>query len=338
LQTLEPVAGPALKNELMLPHIFDPWAAHALYEAGHLARQAAGSKVYVVSLAPKAKLQQVMMTVAQKLPFELIALDGTGGGFSDSATVAAALAEAIRGIVGLDMSRLLLFGGWESATRGAGVTMQRVGEQLGIGEQFLAVDQLEVQETGALKIWERLEGGRQQISVCAGPPAMLAWATGHLPEPPNHPPTGMANGRLDATIWRSAYRNRSGRPPSSRTSPPPKSRAKSWSGSPNDSRVARNPTDQGRAGMSMLCGQAGRAGDGRLDRRERGCSGRDHWERSIPVLRGRGAGIRRVAVRDGRGGSGSPDSGGGRKARPRTQQPSLAARAPGCGATGGRGD
>ena len=35
LQTLEPITGPtgpALKNELMLPAILDPWAAHALYE------------------------------------------------------------------------------------------------------------------------------------------------------------------------------------------------------------------------------------------------------------------------------------------------------------------
>jgi len=196
LQTLEPVPGPALKNEMMLPHVFDPWAAHALYEAGHLAKLNPGAKVWVVSMAPKAKLQQVMMTVAQKLPFELVPLDGPPGGFTDSADVAEALAAAIRTIAGLDLSRLLLFGGWESATRGAGTTMQRVGALLGITEQFLAVDQLEVRDGGSLRVWERLEGGRQQVSLCSGLPAMLAWATGHLPEPPNHPPTGMANGRL----------------------------------------------------------------------------------------------------------------------------------------------
>ncbi|MDD5671650.1 MAG: electron transfer flavoprotein subunit beta, partial [Candidatus Omnitrophica bacterium] len=40
LQTLEPIAGPAgpaLKNEMMLPSVLDPWAVHALYEAAHLA-------------------------------------------------------------------------------------------------------------------------------------------------------------------------------------------------------------------------------------------------------------------------------------------------------------
>src|SRR5512139_3253953 len=98
LQTLEPVTaphGPALKNEALLPHVLDPWASHALYEAAHLARQMTGSKVWLVSLGSKAKLQQVMMTVAQKVPFELVALDGPSGGFSDAAEVAGRLAEAI---------------------------------------------------------------------------------------------------------------------------------------------------------------------------------------------------------------------------------------------------
>src|SRR5215510_16458277 len=117
LQTLEPVmgpGGPALKNEMMLPAVLDPWAGHALYEAAQLAAQHAGSKVWLVSLGPKAKLQQVMMTVAQKVPFELVALDGPASGFADSFETAAALAEAIQGIAGIDRSRMLLFGGWES--------------------------------------------------------------------------------------------------------------------------------------------------------------------------------------------------------------------------------
>src|SRR3954454_1728183 len=84
LQTLEPVAGPngpSLKNEMMLPAVLDPWAAHALYEAAHLARRLAGTTLWLVTLGPKAKLQQVMMTVAQRVPFELIAMDGPAGGF-----------------------------------------------------------------------------------------------------------------------------------------------------------------------------------------------------------------------------------------------------------------
>ena len=198
LQTLEPVStpgGPGLKNEMMLPAVLDPWASHALYEAAHLAKQHAGSTIRVVSLAPKAKLQQVMMTVAQKLPFELVPVDGAGGGFTDAAAVATVLAEAIAAIPGLHKSQMLLFGGWESATRGAGVVMQMVGEKLGITEQFLAVDELIVDADGGLIIKERVEGGKHQVSRCAAPPAVLAWATGNLPEPANHPQTGMANMR-----------------------------------------------------------------------------------------------------------------------------------------------
>jgi electron transfer flavoprotein beta subunit len=198
LQTLEPVTtpqGPALKNEAMLPHVLDPWAGHALYEAASLAARVAGSKVTLVSLGPKAKLQQVMMAVGQKVPFELVALDGPAGGFTDAHEVAARLAEAVGKLPGLDRERLLLFGGWESASRGAGATLQLVGERLGILDQFLGVDALEVQGGGALQILERVEGGKHQVSVCAGPPAVLGWATGSLPEPKNNPQIGMANMR-----------------------------------------------------------------------------------------------------------------------------------------------
>ena len=198
LQTLEPVAGPtgpALKNEMMLPSWLDPWAGHALYEAANLAATHPGSKVWLVSLGPKAKLQQVMMTVAQKVPFELIALDGSAGGFTDAAETAAALAEAIRAIPGLDLTKLLLFGGWESASRGAGATMQIVGERLGITDQFQGVDSLTIEADGGLRVMERVEGGQHQISRCSAPPAVFGWATGNLPEPRNNPQVGMANMR-----------------------------------------------------------------------------------------------------------------------------------------------
>jgi electron transfer flavoprotein beta subunit len=198
LQTLEPVTaatGPALKNEMMLPAVLDPWAGHALYEAANLAKNASGSKVWLVSLGPKAKLQQVMMTIAQKAPFELVALDGPASGFTEAAEVAAALAGAIQTIPGLDKSKLLVFGGWESASRGSGATMQMVGERLGIVDQFQGVDELKVNTDGSLEILERIEGGRHQVSKCAGPPALLGWATGNLPEPKNNPQIGMANMR-----------------------------------------------------------------------------------------------------------------------------------------------
>jgi electron transfer flavoprotein beta subunit len=198
LQTLEPVStpsGPALKNEMMLPAVLDPWAGHALYEAAHLAQKNPGAKVYLVSLGPKAKLQQVMMTIAQKAPFELVALDGPAGGFTDAYETAGVLADAIKALPGLDRSRLLVFGGWESATRGAGATLQIVGELLGITDQFQGVDQLTIGADGSLEILERIEGGKHQVSKCAAPPAVLGWATGSLPEPRNNPQVGMQNMR-----------------------------------------------------------------------------------------------------------------------------------------------
>ncbi len=199
LQTLEPAqtpTGPGLKNEMMLPAVLDPWACHALYEAANLAKGAADSKVWLVSLGPKAKLQQVMMTMAQKVPFELVALDGPGGGFTDAGETAEALAGAIEGIAGLDKSKLLVFGGWQSASRGAGATMQMVGERLGILDQFQGVDKITVADDGSFEVMERVEGGAYQASTCEGAPAVLGWATGELPEPPNNPQVGMQNMRL----------------------------------------------------------------------------------------------------------------------------------------------
>jgi electron transfer flavoprotein beta subunit len=198
LQSLEPAIGPngpGLKNEMVLPAVLDPWAASALNEAAHLAAKLPGSKLWLVSLGPKAKLQQVMMTIAQKVAFELVPIDGPIGGFTDAHATAAALADAIAALPGLDRTRLLLFGGWESASRGAGVTLQLVGERLGITDQFQGVDQIDVREDGSFEVLERVEGGKHQVSTCAGAPAVLGWATGSLAEPRNNPQVGMANMR-----------------------------------------------------------------------------------------------------------------------------------------------
>jgi electron transfer flavoprotein beta subunit len=198
LQTLEPVTGPngpGLKSEVVLPATLDPWAASALYEAANLAARNPGSKVWLVSLGPKAKLQQVMMTVAQKVPFELVSIDGPIGGFPDAHSTAVVLAGTIESIQGLDRTKCLLFGGWESATRGAGVTLQLIGERLGIADQFQGVDQIDLRDDGSFEVLERVEGGKHQVSICAGTPAVLGWATGNLAEPRNNPQVGMANMR-----------------------------------------------------------------------------------------------------------------------------------------------
>ena len=198
LQTLEPIAGPTgpgVKNEMLLPAVLDPWAASALYEAASLAAKRPGSRVWLVSLGPKAKLQQLMMSVAQKASFELVPIDGPIGGFTDAHATGAAIADAIGAIPELDRTKLLLFGGWESATRGAGITLQLAGERLGIMDQFQGVDRIDSHDDGSFEVLERVEGGKHQASVCMGPPAVLGWATGNLAEPCNNPQVGMANMR-----------------------------------------------------------------------------------------------------------------------------------------------
>jgi len=198
LQTLEPLSGataPSLKNEMMLPTILDPWAAHALYEAANLAKKNQGSKIYLVSLGPKGKLQQLMMSVAQKVGFELIAIDGSASGFTEPYEVSEVLASAIKSIPNLDMSKLLLFGGCSSASRDAGVTMQLVAERLGISDFFLGVDELIIEQDGKLTFKERVEAGQYLVSTCSAPPVAVGWSTGTLPVPPNNPQLGMMNMR-----------------------------------------------------------------------------------------------------------------------------------------------
>lgn len=198
LQTLEPVTtpqGPGLKNEQMLPSVLDPWAACALYEAARLAKNRPGSKVTLVALGPKAKLQQLMMSVAQKAPFALVAVNGSASGFTDAAAAAAELAKAIKAIPGLDLSKTLIFGGCASASRDAGVTLQFVAEALGITEHFMAVDDLKLADDDSFTVLERVEGGKYLSSTCKGFPAVVSWATGSLPEPPNNPQVGMMNMR-----------------------------------------------------------------------------------------------------------------------------------------------
>lgn len=198
LQTLEPVQtpqGPGLKNEQMLPCVLDPWAACALYEAAALAKRRPGSRVTLVALGPKAKLQQLMMTVAQKAPFSLVAVNAPAGGFTDARLTAAELAKAIRAIPGLDLSATLLFGGCASASRDAGLTLAFVAEELGISDYFNAVDELKISDDDVVDVLERVEGGRYLASTCSGLPVAVGWATGSLPEPPNNPQVGMMNMR-----------------------------------------------------------------------------------------------------------------------------------------------
>jgi electron transfer flavoprotein beta subunit len=196
LQTLEPVmlAGkPGLKNELMLPQVLDPFVNHGLNEAAKLMENTTNSKLWLVMISPKAKIQQAMMALAQKTSFTLVAVDGPLSGFSDSHEAAAALFEAISGITDLDRGKLLLFGGWSSANRASGTTLQLLGEKLGIHEQFHGVDKLTPSADGSFTILERVEAGQHLESSCTGTPVAIGWATGDLADLPNNPKVGMMN-------------------------------------------------------------------------------------------------------------------------------------------------
>lgn len=177
--------------------MLDPWAGHALYEAAHLAKQIPGSQLWLVSLGPKAKLQQLMMTIAQKAPFQLVVLDGAASGFTDAHDVAtssrpaqstaspASTSPACSSSAAVPPPRATAASPCNSSAR----------RSPGIRDQFAGVDELKVEVDGLLRILERIEGGQYQVSRCKGPPAVLAWATGSLSEPPNNPQIGMMNMR-----------------------------------------------------------------------------------------------------------------------------------------------
>ena len=201
LQNLTPQLNPpGLAHEALLPMILDPFAAHALYEAANLAKTAGnGSKVYLVSLGPKAKLQQLMMNVAQKVPFELVAVNCAASLLAEPNLVAAELAKAIKNIPDFDLNKLILFGGQASATRDAGIVLPLVAQHLGISEQFFKVDFCQAKDAtpGAevFTIKERLAKGAYQVAEVKGLPFACTWATGNLPTPPNNPQIGMQNMR-----------------------------------------------------------------------------------------------------------------------------------------------
>ncbi len=199
MQTLEPVTGPngpALKNEMMLPAVLDPWAASALYEAANLAAKIPGSKVWLVSLGPKAKLQQVMMTIAQKVSFELVAIDGASRRVYRCACT-------LRPPWPTQSPRSRHWKVEASAVWRMGIGCARCG--CDVADWWASVSasptsswawtRLNCAKTDRFEVLERVEGGKHQVSECAGTPAVLGWATGNLPEPRNNPQIGMANMR-----------------------------------------------------------------------------------------------------------------------------------------------
>jgi electron transfer flavoprotein beta subunit len=81
----------------------------------------------LVSLGPKAKVQQVMMTVAQKAPFELV-VPMSGRRVRGLLEVARGLFAASRALPG-SINPSARVRRLQSASRGAGATLQIMGEK-----------------------------------------------------------------------------------------------------------------------------------------------------------------------------------------------------------------
>ncbi len=182
LQTLEPVtaaAGPALKNESLLPAVLDPWAGHALFEAANLARQMPGCKVWLVSLGPK----------------------GQAAAGNDDRGAESALRAGGAGRAGFRLHRFVRDRG--RAGRGhrrrlpawtaPGCCCSAAGNRPRAApaprcrwwasgwasrEQFQGVDRITVREDGSFEMLERVEGGKHQVSVCAAPPGRAGLGDG----------------------------------------------------------------------------------------------------------------------------------------------------------------
>jgi electron transfer flavoprotein beta subunit len=135
-----------------------------------------------------------MMTVAQKVPFELVALDGPASGFTESSEVAAALADAIQAIPA-STNRASSFSAagnppraapappcrW-SANASASSTSSRASTSSPCARRFVR---------GARAHRRRQAPGFHLHRAAR----LLGWATGNLPEPPNNPQVGMLNMR-----------------------------------------------------------------------------------------------------------------------------------------------
>jgi hypothetical protein len=167
--------GPALKNEMMLPAVLDPWAAHALYEAAHLARQeprqqglagepgpqgqaAAGDDDGGAEGPPSSWWRSTGPSAASPTRTR----DGGGAGRGDRRDPRPRPRGCCCSAAG-------------NRPRAAPAsTLQMVGERLGIVDQFQGVDQITVRDDGSFEVLERVEGGKHQVSVCAGRPP--CWA------------------------------------------------------------------------------------------------------------------------------------------------------------------
>jgi len=151
---------------MVLPAVLDPWAASALYEAAALPPRTLAASSGWVSLGPRASSRQVMMTVAQKAAYELVPIDGPIGGFPDAHSTAAVLAETMRRHPRSRPRKAPALRQAGNQPRARGITLQLVGERLGITDQSREWTKSISATYGSFEVLERVEGGKHQVSVC----------------------------------------------------------------------------------------------------------------------------------------------------------------------------
>ena len=136
-----------------------------------------------------------MMTIAQRVSFELVPVDASASGFADAHATAHCWRTRSRASPAW-IARACWFSADGNRPREAQARpCSWSASDWEFSISFKASISLAFRADGSFEVLERIEGGRHQVSVCAGAPALLGWATGNLPEPRNNPQVGMANMR-----------------------------------------------------------------------------------------------------------------------------------------------
>ena len=182
-----------LRTRWSLPAVLDPWAASALYEAANLADQDPRQQ----SLAGLSRPEGKAAAGDDDRRAESHALN------SCRSTAPSAASATRTPPLPFSPKPSLPFRIWTASTcsSSADGNQPRAAQasrcNLSANVSALAISskvstRSTMRDDGSFEVLERVEGGSHQVSVCAGAPAVLGWATGNLPDPRNNPQIGMA--------------------------------------------------------------------------------------------------------------------------------------------------
>ena len=187
-------SGPGIKNEMLLPAVLDPWAACALYEAA-TGCDSSGQQGLAGLARPQGQAAATDDDRGAEDEFRAGRHRRTDRRLLRWARNRCRAGRCDRRNPRVGSVKAAALWRMGVCARGAGITLQIVGERLGIMDQFQGVDRIDRARRRLFEVLERVEGGKHQVSICAGAPAVFGWATGNLPEPRNNPQVGMANMR-----------------------------------------------------------------------------------------------------------------------------------------------